>query len=148
MAYASVFITTLLFLATASIAHAFSVNGIPIAQVIIPGRLYCAVGGNPASGAKGLARVGVFLSCDGGKTSLAQVVTNTNGLFQIVLAVLDGVAFDPSFCAIYVQLPVARCAVLPHTGCLQASISVTGVVPSTLGFAANVTPGLFSVVSP
>ncbi|KAJ7972028.1 Pollen Ole e 1 allergen and extensin family protein [Quillaja saponaria] len=148
MAYRFMLLLAFLFVVTTSLAHgSFIINETTIAQVVIPGRAFCSINGNPVnSNTPGLAGVNVQLVCNGA-TTLTQVLTDSQGFFRIVLNTLDGILFDPSKCVIRIRLPIASCSVLaPTSGNLQSVITLAGVVQSVLGAVANFTSGLFVLV--
>ncbi|PON80659.1 hypothetical protein PanWU01x14_002150 [Parasponia andersonii] len=92
-------------------------------EVLIPGVLRCFVPPVNCPGFPNLvAGVSVALTCGGGKTVIAEAVTNTSGFFQIVVDSSRSILFDASntnACRVTAKLPIASCAVFLHTGVLE-----------------------------
>ncbi|KAF5750339.1 hypothetical protein HS088_TW03G00675 [Tripterygium wilfordii] len=83
-------------------------------------------------------------TCNGGKTKLAQLVTNATRFVDSVVKLADGIAFDPSVCYLEVGLPVGGCTVLPPNGVLRAPVSVASIAQTTAGAVVRVVGGLFA----
>ncbi|XAR68429.1 hypothetical protein NMG60_11003538 [Bertholletia excelsa] len=77
--------------------------------------------------------VNVSLSCDGAQTSLADAITDPTGAFRIILKTIESFVFAEGECAIYVNLPLVSCAILPPSGVLRAPIRFFAMVPSEHG---------------
>ncbi|PON38213.1 hypothetical protein PanWU01x14_314320 [Parasponia andersonii] len=149
MAYPSpvlLFIASLL-IAMNSVAHRIlpnhnlpdvtSNNIAPQPAVVIPGVLRCFI--PPLSCPQDtplVAGVNVILSCDGGRTAIANALTHTSGFFQIVVDSSSSILFGASNsndCRIIPVLPIAGCGVF----------APTGVVDDPLGAVKTLTENLF-----
>ncbi|XP_075636826.1 uncharacterized protein LOC142609076 [Castanea sativa] len=110
MAYPAMLLLALLLVSATSVAHGLSINGTNIAEIIVLGRMFCSLTGNPLPNieASGLAGVNVALVCNGAQGSIGEAVTNATGFYNIVLKNLDGIIFDKSLCSITVKLPVGN----------------------------------------
>ncbi|XP_073152269.1 uncharacterized protein [Henckelia pumila] len=142
----AIFVLFLIFAASVlpySQASLLSIGGIQVA-----GRLFCSVDGNSCPTCVGLGGVNVNITCNGGTTSLATVLTDTNGFFTTVLDLAEVLLFGGSTpCFATVQLPVANCTLLPTTGILRAPLTLTGnLISGLLGLLLQTVTGLFVVV--
>ncbi|ESQ34208.1 hypothetical protein EUTSA_v10009029mg [Eutrema salsugineum] len=142
MAKANVFLLSIFVIASlSSLSHGLTINGIRIGTLEIDGVLRCTLNAN--TNAPPISGQTVSLRCAGSNTNLAQAVTNPAGAFRVVLNIVDTLAFDPSFCAIQVNLPVATCSVFPPDGVLTASFRLVNVVQGSVGNIANFVTGSF-----
>ncbi|XP_060178393.1 uncharacterized protein LOC132608385 [Lycium barbarum] len=150
MAYklTALFLLTLFLISTTTpLAHGVLINGQKLFGLNIHGSVFCSTTGNPPG--PGIAGVNVRISCNGGKTSLAQVLTDANGFFQVVLTALDGILFDLNStpCEVFVDTPIANCGVDLPKGVLRAPISIVGnLIQTLLGLIADTTCGPFQYV--
>ncbi|KAL7197596.1 hypothetical protein ACSBR2_020185 [Camellia fascicularis] len=127
--YPSKLILSLLFVVAtaASVAHSIPVVGqLPVS---VAGRVVCTVPGTNCTTCPGIAGVNVTLSCDGGRTILAQAITTRGGSVNLALSVPGVPLFGQLLqCFVYVKLPVAACNVFPRTGTLRSPLIFVNVV--------------------
>ncbi|KAL7225421.1 hypothetical protein ACSBR1_020735 [Camellia fascicularis] len=142
----SLAITLLIVATAASVAHGiFIIGGRDVVELIVAGQLVCTVPGTNCPTCPGIGGVNVFLSCNGGQTSLAQAITDPAGLVNFTVSFLDGTLFDQSRCFVYARLPIASCVAFPPTGNLHAVVKLVGFVQQTIGLVANSALGPFTV---
>ncbi|MCD7472302.1 hypothetical protein HAX54_013369 [Datura stramonium] len=147
----------LVFITTSRVAHGQLPN-LPIRRIAgiqVAGLVVCSATGNlPGPGIPG---VKVNISCDGGNTTLVQMVTNTRGFFGGLIGfpslrpTLRNILLNNNLspCAAMINLPIAaaNCTVLPSSGILQAPIMFTGnFITSTIGLIATTITGLFQII--
>ncbi|XP_009627030.1 uncharacterized protein LOC107765646 [Nicotiana tabacum] len=144
----SLFLLSLFLIATTSpLAHGVLINGQNVIGLRVRGLLVCSATGNPPG--PGIAGVNVKISCNGGSTSLVQVLTDANGYFQTIITALDGILFDQTTtpCQVIIDTPIASCSLLASTGTLRAPITLVGTLIQTLlGLVADATCGAFHLV--
>lgn len=137
-------------------------NGIPISAVSVAGIVTCTLPGTLPTGPP-IVGVNVTISCDGGLTTLGQGVTNSLGIFQIVVRILNTpLLTNPTTCKAFIKLPpLLDCTVFPPNTTLQSPLSVGGVVSgllsglggllggvlALLGFVLQLVAPVFSLVS-
>ncbi|KAJ7976483.1 Pollen Ole e 1 allergen and extensin family protein [Quillaja saponaria] len=136
MVYPSTIFIVLLLVTTTSVAHSRYLLGstdigstagifrstsiaFELPKVDISGQLACSASGNPEPGVNSPPLVGVDMnsSCDGGKSSLAQVQTDINGSFTLNFNALElfmlNRSLHPSRFGVLVKLPISCCSLLP-----------------------------------
>ncbi|PON40039.1 hypothetical protein TorRG33x02_341360 [Trema orientale] len=118
-------------------------NSNRLARVRIPGVLRCSVPPrNPPRIEPLVAGVNVVLSCDGGKTVIADAVTNTTGFFEVVFDSASSISFGGSNsdkCRIRPRLPIAGCSVSVPTGLVDDPFgAVQKILDKLLGTDNNV----------
>ncbi|GMP97724.1 hypothetical protein CsSME_00045872 [Camellia sinensis var. sinensis] len=128
---------------TASVAHSNPI----VAQVSVAGRVVCTVPGTNCTTCPGIAGVKVTLSCNGGRTTLAQAITNNRGVVNLTLSAANVGVFDQSQCFFYVKLPVATCRVFPRTGTLRSPVIFVNFVQEPTRLLINFTFGVFRYVN-
>ncbi|KAH7512868.1 uncharacterized protein LOC132800021 [Ziziphus jujuba] len=123
-------------------------NSTNVAQVQALGVLSCTVTGTPIPFVPSPPVVGalVNLSCDGGRTTLAQAVTNTAGFYNVTLNVVQGLLFNTTDCALFVGLPLVNCTIFPPRGVLRIPLGVLTIVPGLLGNVLVLIGQIFRVI--
>ncbi|KAL7197600.1 hypothetical protein ACSBR2_020189 [Camellia fascicularis] len=147
--YPSKLILSLLFViaTTASVAHSIPVVDQQL-LLSVAGRVVCTVPGTNCTTCPGIAGVNVTLSCDGGRTILAQAITTRGGSVKLALSVPGVPLLGQSLqCFVYVKLPVAACNVFPPTGILRSPLTVVNIVQGAAGLIINLTFGILSYVN-
>ncbi|GMP97723.1 hypothetical protein CsSME_00045871 [Camellia sinensis var. sinensis] len=127
----------------ASVAH----NNPIVAQVSVVGQMVCIVPGTNCTTCPGIAGVKVTLSCNGGRTTLAQAITNNRGVVNLTLSAANVGVFDQSQCFVYVKLPVATCHVFSRTGTLRSPVIFVNFVQEATRLMINFTFGVFRYVN-
>ncbi|THG16821.1 hypothetical protein TEA_004098 [Camellia sinensis var. sinensis] len=147
--YPSKLILSLLFVVAtaASVAHSIPVVGQQL-SLSIAGRVVCTVPGTNCTTCPGIAGVNVTLSCNGGRTILAQAITTRGGLVNLALSV-PGVPLLGQLqqCLVYVKLPIAACNVFPRTRTLRSPLIFVNVVSRPAGLTAYLTFELPTLVA-
>ncbi|PON44475.1 Pollen Ole e 1 allergen and extensin family protein [Trema orientale] len=146
MAYLPVLLLSVMLIAMSSVAdcqysHQNDVVGgsgtitnlLPLTAVIrVRGVLLCSVPPPSPPGSPPvlpqLNGVNVALSCDGGRSTIADVVTDVNGVFEFTTRATDtikAILFGPSqsgTCFVSTRFPIAGCGVTLPTGILRAPV--------------------------
>ncbi|XP_038719781.1 uncharacterized protein LOC120012428 [Tripterygium wilfordii] len=99
------------------------------------GFLVCSRTGLITSGSAnpGLVGVGVNLTCDGGRTTLATAITSNTGFFNLSasnIPLVNRPSLPSTNCVVQAQLPIRTCNLLPATGGIL--IGVLDLVTQTL----------------
>ncbi|KAF3564826.1 hypothetical protein DY000_02011990 [Brassica cretica] len=107
-------------------SHGLEILGYSISRVIIDGVVYCNLTGepNPVSNAP------VYLVCGGPSSTftLADTLTDRNGLFRIVLTYLETILFNPNFCGLGFTISPATCAIGTPDAALIAPLKLVEVI--------------------
>ncbi|KAL3819649.1 hypothetical protein ACJIZ3_005554 [Penstemon smallii] len=147
---AAVFLlVAILFSAAALPTHASLIS---VYGVQVRGLLVCSATGNltpSCLNCRGIAGVNVTITCNGARTSIYNLVTDSNGFFNGLLTIADGLLFDTSAvpCTVSVRLPIASCTLLAGSGTLRAPVTFIGTIIGTVvGLVAQVTAGAFTLV--
>ncbi|XP_049349044.1 uncharacterized protein LOC125813611 [Solanum verrucosum] len=123
-----------------------SVVGQP-ANITIRGVVSCSTSGNAPG--PGISGVNVAIIC--GNTTLAQVITNVEGLINVTLSTNTNILFGNTSnlsCVARVALPIVNCALLPTTGILQAPLMLVGnIIQGVGGVVLSALVGTFSLVT-
>lgn len=129
-----IFILLIMALLSSTSHGLISLPGINITRVIIEGVVYCSPIGDPRAPA--ISNATVYFTCAGSTTSLAKAVTDPTGAFTIVLKVLDNALFDPSFCAVGVNLPAGNCNIAVPDGVLSATVKLINLILTNTVYTA------------
>uniref|UniRef100_A0A3Q7I6P1 Phylloplanin n=1 Tax=Solanum lycopersicum TaxID=4081 RepID=A0A3Q7I6P1_SOLLC len=112
-------------------------------NITIAGILSCSLPGTAPG--PGISGVNVSIIC--GNSTIAQAVTNSQGIFSVSLntntSILSG-----NTCIARVGLPIAGCTLFPISGALQAPIMIIGnIVQDVAGLVITAFSGIFSLVT-
>ena len=112
-------------------------------NITIAGILSCSLPGTAPG--PGISGVNVSIIC--GNSTIAQAVTNSQGIFSVSLntntSILSG-----NTCVSRVGLPIADCTLFPISGALQAPIMIIGnIVQDVAGLVITAFSGIFSLVT-
>ncbi|KAG5568337.1 hypothetical protein H5410_064648 [Solanum commersonii] len=93
--------------------------------------------------------VNVAIIC--GNTTLAQVITNVEGLINVTLSTNTNILFGNTStlsCVARVALPIVNCTLLPTSGILQAPLMLVGnIIQGVGGVVLTSILGIFSLVT-
>ncbi|XP_071724328.1 uncharacterized protein [Rutidosis leptorrhynchoides] len=121
------------------------------AVTLVSGILKCNQGAGgllslPDVSSPAIVGVPLNVTCNGNQLNLGQTLTDVNGLYNFtIFSLVDILLFDPSNCAVNLNLPIASCSLFPPTGILHAPMNLTGVVSGVLPIFTFL-GGPFSVV--
>ncbi|XP_015161327.1 uncharacterized protein [Solanum tuberosum] len=86
-----------------------------------------------------------------GNTTLAQVITNVEGLINVTLSTNTNILFGNTStlsCVARVALPIVNCTLLPTSGILQAPLMLVGnIIQGVGGVVLSALVGTFSLVA-
>ncbi|KZV43965.1 repetitive proline-rich cell wall protein 2-like [Dorcoceras hygrometricum] len=139
---AAIFILFLLSTAWVLPSEAQLIKGLKVSGI-----LYCSPDGNYCPTCQGLVGVNVTIFCNiGSNNYTTSALTGPGGIIDEVLGCGDGffLGITPISCVATVQLPVLNCALLPTTGILQATLTLTGnLIVNLLGLCVKAFIGVF-----
>ncbi|WMV47420.1 hypothetical protein MTR67_040821 [Solanum verrucosum] len=117
------------------------------ANITIRGVVSCSTSGNAPG--PGISGVNVAIIC--GNTTLAQVITNVEGLINVTLSTNTNILFGNTStlsCVARVALPIVNCTLLPTSGILQAPLMLVGnIIQGVGGVVLSALVGTFSLVT-
>ncbi|KAL3328611.1 hypothetical protein AABB24_035976, partial [Solanum stoloniferum] len=117
------------------------------ANITIRGVVSCSTSGNAPG--PGIGGVNVAIIC--GNTTLAQVITNVEGLINATLSTNTNILFGNTStlsCVARVALPSVNCTLLPNTGILQAPLMLVGnIIQGVGGVILTSVVGTFSLLT-
>ncbi|KAK4732113.1 hypothetical protein R3W88_025101 [Solanum pinnatisectum] len=117
------------------------------ANITIRGVVSCSTSGNAPG--PGIGGVNVAIIC--GNTTLAQVITNVEGLINVTLSTNTNILFGNTSalsCVARVALPIVNCTLLPNTGILQAPLMLVGnIIQGVGGVVLTALVGAFSLLT-
>ncbi|XP_049350208.1 36.4 kDa proline-rich protein-like [Solanum verrucosum] len=117
------------------------------ANITIRGVVSCSTSGNAPG--PGIGGVNVAIIC--GNTTLAQVITNVEGLINVTLSTNTNILFGNTStlsCVARVALPIVNCTLLPTSGILQAPLMLVGnIIQGVGGVVLSALVGTFSLVT-
>ncbi|KAG5587478.1 hypothetical protein H5410_047912 [Solanum commersonii] len=117
------------------------------ANITIRGVVSCSTSGNAPG--PGIGGVKVAIIC--GNTTLAQVITNVEGLINVTLSTNTNILFGNTStlsCVARVALPIVNCTLLPTSGILQAPLMLVGnIIQGVGGVIITSLVGIFSIVT-